>query len=285
MELPAEREKVQLIAVLRVLDWTQDAVASGLHIGKIMVVRTEEWLRKGDLAVVCDTLNDQAVKQTVGRELHLLEEMDNSVLVRAVQVTRDGILLHYGRKVPENADAKLRLGSPSVNVFTDRSRVARYAFVEVASTTEVEAKGCWALAQVLPAGPTFPLHWAGMPYTTEESTSARIIIRQERAARLDVALALPPPGRAIDVPPNALLSGRISVIVSGPNELCPWHGEGCWLAQPLALDSPDPRLEAYLKPGKHKIKISVGCENGEGDSREFMLNSPTSWERLTFTNA
>lgn len=59
-----------------------------------------------------------------------------------------------------------------------------------------------------------------------------------------------------------------------------WSGEGCWLAQPLALDSPDPSLDAYLKPGEYRIKIEVGCEGGEGDNAEFFLKSPMSWKDL-----
>jgi len=59
-----------------------------------------------------------------------------------------------------------------------------------------------------------------------------------------------------------------------------WNGTGCWLAQPLALYNPAPELESFLSPGKYKIKVRVGCDTGEGDSREFILQSPISWEEL-----
>ena len=64
-----------------------------------------------------------------------------------------------------------------------------------------------------------------------------------------------------------------------------WNGEGCWLAQPLALDNPDHRLEAYLKPGSYNVEVSVGCENGQGDSQVFSLSSPPSWTGLTLSLA
>jgi len=59
-----------------------------------------------------------------------------------------------------------------------------------------------------------------------------------------------------------------------------WSGEGCWLAQPLALYNPTPKLESYLPPGEYRINVRVGCEAGIGDNREFILRSPILWEKL-----
>jgi hypothetical protein len=47
------------------------------------------------------------------------------------------------------------------------------------------------------------------------------------------------------------------------------------------MENPDPRLEAYLTPGEYIIKTSVGCVGGKGDSQEFTLTSPVSWEGLS----
>ena len=46
------------------------------------------------------------------------------------------------------------------------------------------------------------------------------------------------------------------------------------------MENPDPRLEAFLSPGQYRIEVTTGCDNGKGDSREFILKSPSSWHEL-----
>jgi hypothetical protein len=274
-------ENIQLIAVMRVLGLSQDDIAIAIHISKTTIVQAEEWLRNEDIGILYEVLNDQALKTTVVRDLAAFEEIEHALLVRAGQITRDAVLMHYGR-IQESANACLHIGAPSADVYSDGIYVAKYASIEVAAAN-LEARDCWAWADVIPSGPSFPLHWAGTPHTSEETTAARIMIRHERPARLDVAVALPPPDRAsADLYPDALRCGEVAIFLPGGH---PWNGEGCWLAQPLALDNPDPSLEAYLAPGDYRIRIRVGCDNGEGDSKEFVLHSTSSWDTLSLTSA
>jgi len=101
MRQPTDPEKIQLVAVLRVLGKSQDEVASILHLGKVAVVDIEKWIRTEDSQKVWDILDDEVLKVTVVRDLPSLEEVDPKILVKALQVDRVAILVHYGRKVPE----------------------------------------------------------------------------------------------------------------------------------------------------------------------------------------
>lgn len=186
---------------------------------------------------------------------------------------------------------RLRILTHSVKLYSDKESVGRYATVEVAATTKVAAEECWAWVEVVaPPGPSLPLHWAGLPNTPEESSAGRITISPVKPARLDVAFVpLRPDCRTITLFPNAAISGQVVMIkdsrdVSHASETT-WAGEGCWLAQPAALYNPDPRQEAYLGPAEYTIRVSVGCRGGEGDSKEFVLVSPASWEGLQLRSA
>ncbi|MBI4298633.1 MAG: hypothetical protein HY666_02620 [Chloroflexi bacterium] len=87
---------------------------------------------------------------------------------------------------------------------------------------------------------------------------------------------------AVLTPAGGDISGSGNVVVGERGSIpgLPWSGEGCWLAQPVALYDPDPRLDAYRLPGEYRIKVTVECASGEGDSQEFILVSPDSWEGL-----
>ena len=95
MDKPAEIEEIQLVAILRVLDCSQDAVTSILHIGKRRVQEIEQWIKAQYLDTIQAVFDDQALKRVVGRELPTFEEMDGKLLIRAGQVTADDILRHY----------------------------------------------------------------------------------------------------------------------------------------------------------------------------------------------
>lgn len=101
MEIPTDSENIQLVAVLRVLRLSLDAVASILHLGKSTIVETEKWIKTEDLQAVRDILDDKVLKATVQRDLVSLEEVDRNILVRALQVDRATILVHYGREISE----------------------------------------------------------------------------------------------------------------------------------------------------------------------------------------
>ena len=109
MEKPATTEIIQLIAVLRVLHLSQDAVSSTLKIRKEIVGKTEAWLREEDIQSVSNILNNEVLKTTIVRELSSYEEVDRNILVKATDVRSSAVLLHYGRRVPEdNLEEKLR---------------------------------------------------------------------------------------------------------------------------------------------------------------------------------
>ena len=173
----------------------------------------------------------------------------------------------------------LTIQAPRVDVFTDGISFAMYATLKAAADSGVEARDCWAWVDVLSSGQSFPLHWAGTPFTAEESTAAHISISPAGPARLDVVAALPPPGRTPVPFPDAIPIGEVAMFLRGSGEPA-WNGEGCWLAQPVALYNPRPRLPSYLAPGKHRIRVRVGCGSAEMDRCDYVVASPTSWEGL-----
>ena len=181
----------------------------------------------------------------------------------------------------ESDQPRLRILSPSSDIWTDSVSTASFVTIEVVTISGAEARDCWAWVDVLPQGPSLPLHWAGTPYTAEEASSPRTNISPSKAARLDVAVALPPPSEAPSNIEPTQVCGEVPMYVpSSRYGEQTWYGEGCWLAQPLALYNPSPGLESFLLPSKYKINVRVGCDKGEGDNREFILQSPISWEGL-----
>lgn len=109
MEQPAETETIQLIAVLGVLDKSQDTVSSILKIRKETVGKVEKWLRVEDVQTVSSILSDEVLKTTIIRDLPAFEQVSRDIMVRACLVDRAAILLHYKGTVPdENLEEKLR---------------------------------------------------------------------------------------------------------------------------------------------------------------------------------
>ena len=82
MDKPRNNEEIQLVAVLRLLDRSQDYVASALHIAKRRVGDIEDWIKAGRLESVEAVFDDQALKRTIGRELPILEEIEPHILIR-----------------------------------------------------------------------------------------------------------------------------------------------------------------------------------------------------------
>jgi hypothetical protein len=178
------------------------------------------------------------------------------------------------------ATTTVPLGPASVGLFTDGIAHANYATIEVVNGSEAEANECWAWADLVKPRVSLPLHYAGTDGGAAEGGAPRIRVNRKKPARLDLAFALPPPDR----PPSGIVS-EVTVISGVPmfiyrQEAPMWKGRGCWLAQPLAMENPDLRLEAYLPPGEYRVTVTVGCENGTEESREYMLVSPESWQDL-----
>ena len=199
------------------------------------------------------------------------------------------ILMEYGQRLQDQLDSeipqvlasqespRLGIGQPSIELFTDGLVTANYATIEVANESNVEARDCWAWADVDERDLTVPLHWAGTEITAAESHAPRIAINSAKPARLDIAVALPPPGQT----PSGLtkISGDVVMFVQQPREP-KLNTQGCWLAQPVALYKPNPGLESYLPPGEYHIAIRVGCEGGMGDTGNFIITSPHVWKDL-----
>jgi len=179
----------------------------------------------------------------------------------------------------------LYLRSLSVSDFTDGVSSARYATIEVANDSEVEATECWAWADVQTKGLTVPLHWAGTPITAAETDPPRISINKRKPARLDVAFAMATPNKEQLSNRPVTTSGDIVIYPREPRKKV-WNGEGCWLAQPAALYNPDPGWESYLLPGDHLVRITVGCLNGQEDiTGNYVIISTSSWEGLDIKQA
>lgn len=95
MERPDDVERIILVAVLRVLDCSQDMLASSLHLAKTRVGDVERWITNADLKDVEAVFEQHAVNRVVIRDLPAVEEVDPQVLVRAPLLTAEDILRHY----------------------------------------------------------------------------------------------------------------------------------------------------------------------------------------------
>ncbi len=178
------------------------------------------------------------------------------------------------------ATPRLSMAQPRVEVHSDGIAVARYAVTDVANSSVVEATDCSAWVEVLDRGLVLPLHFAGTQETASEADAPKIAISRLKPARLEIAFTLPPPGQSPTGPlPDVKTSGDVPMYLPGP-WIPPWNGEGCWLAQPLALHSPSPSLESFLPPGEYRIHVTVTCPGGVTAAGAFTLVSPTSWDGL-----
>ena len=101
----------------------------------------------------------------------------------------------------------------------------------------------------------YVLHWADTDYTGHSNVAEPVEIGLERR-RLDIALTV----RYSEQHPPIL---------------------GAWIAIPLALSDPAVASQAYLPPGDYRFRLTVGCQNGKGASKEFFITSPETWSALS----
>jgi hypothetical protein len=151
--------------------------------------------------------------------------------------------------------------SKSVDVknwnLADIAETRRFITIEVTNNRRQTAQRCVAIATVVkqPSGvtllqKTFPLHWAGIPYSVLTTGAEPVDIGME-PRRLDVAFTT--------------------------------HNDTdkAWIAMPFALSAPSKVRQAVLPKGEYVLKIQVSCSNGKGDSKLLKLLSPSNWQDLS----
>ena len=151
--------------------------------------------------------------------------------------------------------------SKSVDVknwnLADIGETRRFITIEVTNNRRQTAQRCVAIATVVkqPSGvtllqKTFPLHWAGIPYSVLTTGAEPVDIGME-PRRLDVAFTT--------------------------------HNDKdrAWIAMPFALSAPSKVGQAVLPKGEYVLKIQVSCSNGKGDSKLLKLLSPSNWQDLS----
>ncbi len=106
MRKPADTEEIVLIAVLRVLNHSQDDVSSILGMSKIKVNETDRWLKEAPIQEVRRCLDDRHIREVVARDLPYREELERVMLAKALQVTVLQILARY-RADWKPADAEI----------------------------------------------------------------------------------------------------------------------------------------------------------------------------------
>jgi hypothetical protein len=214
-------------------------------------------------------------------ELQLVQGLLKDGKTVAAIARETGFSVSSVHKIYRELTPHLRLLCPSVGYFTDSAYMAICATVAIADVSKVEASGCQGWIKLFSTGKSFPLQWVGLRFTSEEFNAPQVTINPAMPAHLYIAVALQSPGQEVVSRPDARIVGEVASYFAGSRGgEALWDGKGCWLAQPLALDNPDPRLESYLPPGDYRIRVTVECEGGEGDSAEFILTSPISWEGL-----
>lgn len=174
----------------------------------------------------------------------------------------------------------------SAKVYTDEQRVSMCACVNVWNRGSREAQRCWGTLRLLSPGDSlahkyqetvgpFRLHWAGLPF--EEEAPTVHIPAEGPPCRLDIAFCLPPPLERAQSG-SAITSGRIATLASLHDV---FSGRGCWIAVSTALLRPDVTNSFYLVPSSYQVEVAVGCADQRGQTQEFMLVSPSSWEGLS----
>lgn len=147
------------------------------------------------------------------------------------------------------------------------NRQQKVATVHVRNKRKMPASRCVAVLRTVsvPQGVTlsdkeFVLHWADRDYTAHSNVAEPVEIGLERR-RLDVAFTVSVIGQ--DGPPI----------------------RGAWIAIPLALSHPAVTSQAYLPPGDYGFRLTVGCQNGKGASKEFLVTSAETWTALSMRPA
>jgi len=201
-----------------------------------------------------------------------------------------------GIKPLEQGTPCLILCQPHAELYGDSLTMARYVTVDVRNVANVPARECWATIEFvnvsnthlteyramingLLSESTIPLHWEGTPYIAigDDSSFLKGNIGPQSLAHLHVAVAIQD-GPLGQVHPDAKFNSDIAAFIERPYGYLSYLG-GCSLAIPLAPGDrpPAPR---HVPPGEYTVRIRVGCENGEGDSRQYILRSTASWHDL-----
>lgn len=176
----------------------------------------------------------------------------------------------------------------------------KFARISVTDIGEETAHRSWGVLKILApeeALGKYPrdlkLHWVDAPYGLEMDSAHPVDIQVGVHKLLDVVFSQPSEDSIISKLPEpkfgkTLTSGPLSVIVGG-TESAKWEqpvpGEGCWIADNIALVNPSVTVPGYMPPERYVVEVMVGCDNGQGDTKCFEIISPLNWLDLEMTPA
>lgn len=187
-----------------------------------------------------------------------------------------------GNSIP--VEGVLRVGDPVVGWWDHlgRSNSARFVTIEVMAVAALQQMCHASISLEDPSGPAFPLHWAGEPYSINETQPEFLTIHPDVPGRLDVAFMPKPHGSSTAAKGAESRSipakGKASDGMAG---VADWDGTGCWIAQPLALSNPMPGMRAYLTPRQYRVRLRIHARsNVLVFDDTFVLDSPERPEDL-----
>ena len=98
MERPTDKNRSLSILILRSMPYTQDDVCDMLHCTKSLVVDVEKWFENISYQEAFSLCHDQAIKNSAYLDIGKAKNMDPAVTLSAIQVTKDFIFRHYGKR-------------------------------------------------------------------------------------------------------------------------------------------------------------------------------------------
>jgi hypothetical protein len=173
--------------------------------------------------------------------------------------------------------------------------IRKLARVSVTNIGEATALGSWGVLTILAPEEVlhnYPrdlkLHWVDAPYGLETDSAQLVDIQAGVHRLLDVAFSQPRKGELAKSPElvfgKSLTSGQPYSVTIGKMESAEWEQsvpkEGCWIATDIALAKPSVTVPGYMPPGRYVVKVVVGCDNGQGDTKCFEIISPLNWQDL-----
>lgn len=143
--------------------------------------------------------------------------------------------------------------------YIDTKWVRKFGLIRVKNDGKKTAKKCIAVLKIIKRPKNvkhlesnYTLHWAGITYSFLRTGSQPVDIGIKESRDLDVVFT----------------EKNLNI-------------NGCWIAIPIALTSPQNARQAYLPPGNYTVEIKVSCEDGKVDTKKFKIFSPKDWDKLS----